>query len=154
MSFRFLFFLINDKLSCFSFWMSSFYYSCLDGCDSIRGNQAYDKGNPSKAEEFYTKGINSVPHSGTSGCCIAPLVLCYSNRAAARMSLGRMREALGDCTRAAALDPNFHKVQIRAAKYGLVLCSCVFCVHSKFSLSASMYLPFCNSYLERRHYLP
>ncbi|XP_058209283.1 uncharacterized protein LOC131322125 [Rhododendron vialii] len=80
-----------------------------------RGNQAYEKGNPSKAEEFYTKGINSVPHSGTSGCCIAPLVLCYSNRAAARMSLGRMREALGDCMRAAALDPNFHKVQIRAA---------------------------------------
>ena len=70
----------------------------------------------SEAEELYTKGINSVPHNESSGCCIEPLVLCYSNRAAARMSQGRMREALGDCMTAAALDPNFHKVQIRAAK--------------------------------------
>ena len=43
-------------------------------------------------------------------------MLCYSNRAAARMSCGRMREALGDCMTAAALDPHFHKVHIRAAK--------------------------------------
>ncbi|KAH7844128.1 hypothetical protein Vadar_024623 [Vaccinium darrowii] len=87
----------------------------------IRGNHAYEKGYLSKAEEFYTKGINSVPHGETSGCCIEPLVLCYSNRAAARMSLGRMREALGDCMRAAALDPNFHKVQIRAANCHLAM---------------------------------
>ncbi|CAL5350575.1 unnamed protein product [Camellia sinensis] len=90
----------------------------LEACEKwrIRGNQAYEKGYMSEAEEFYTKGINCVLHSEKSGCCVEPLVLCYSNRAAARMSRGRMREALGDCMMAASLDPTFHKVQIRAAK--------------------------------------
>ncbi|GFS36951.1 heat shock protein DnaJ with tetratricopeptide repeat-containing protein [Actinidia rufa] len=46
----------------------------------IRGNQAYEKGSLSRAEEFYTQ------------------------------------RPLGDCMMAAALDPHFHKVQIRAAK--------------------------------------
>jgi DnaJ family protein C protein 7 len=32
------------------------------------------------------------------------------------MSLGNMREAIRDCIKAADLDPNFFKVQIRAAK--------------------------------------
>ncbi|XP_028077757.1 uncharacterized protein LOC114279666 [Camellia sinensis] len=69
----------------------------LEACEKwrIRGNQAYEKGYMSEAEEFYTKGINCVLHSEKSGCCVEPLVLCYSNRAAARMSRGRMREALG-----------------------------------------------------------
>ncbi|KAK9291049.1 hypothetical protein L1049_009233 [Liquidambar formosana] len=87
----------------------------------LRGNKAYKNGDLSKAEEFYTWGINSVPASVTSGCCLEPLVLCYSNRAVARMSLGRMREAIGDCMMAAALDPNFLKVQMRAANYHLTL---------------------------------
>lgn len=43
-------------------------------------------------------------------------MLCYSNRAATRMSLGRMRDALSDCVLAAEIDPNFLKVQLRAAK--------------------------------------
>ncbi|KAA8518109.1 hypothetical protein F0562_015583 [Nyssa sinensis] len=92
-------------------------------CDKwrIRGNQAYKSGDLSKAEEFYTKGVNSFLHSNTSGCSLETLVLCYSNRAATRMSLGRMRDALGDCTMAAALDPNFLKVHIRAAKCHLTL---------------------------------
>lgn len=45
-----------------------------------------------------------------------PLALCYSNRAATRISLGRMREALGDCAVAAEVDPDFLKVYVRAAK--------------------------------------
>ncbi|KAI8014819.1 hypothetical protein LOK49_LG05G02155 [Camellia lanceoleosa] len=95
----------------------------LEACEKwrIRGNQAYEKGYMSEAEEFYTKGINCVLHSEKSGCCVEPLVLCYSNRAAARMSRGRMREALGDCMMAASLDPTFHKVQIRAANCQLAL---------------------------------
>jgi len=32
------------------------------------------------------------------------------------MSLGRMREALEDCLLAAEIDPNFFRVQLRAAK--------------------------------------
>ncbi|KAJ6777614.1 HEAT SHOCK PROTEIN DNAJ WITH TETRATRICOPEPTIDE REPEAT-CONTAINING PROTEIN [Salix koriyanagi] len=49
------------------------------------------------------------------------LMLCYSNRAATRMSLGRMRDALGDCKKAAAIDPNFIRVQVRAANCYLAL---------------------------------
>ncbi|XP_022744261.1 uncharacterized protein LOC111295144 isoform X2 [Durio zibethinus] len=87
----------------------------------LRGNQAYRNDNLSKAEDFYTQGINSVPSNETSLCSIKPLVLCYSNRAATRMSLGRMREALADCLMAAGLDPNFLKVYVRAANCHLLL---------------------------------
>ncbi|RVW54216.1 hypothetical protein CK203_080174 [Vitis vinifera] len=48
-------------------------------------------------------------------------MLCYSNRAATRMSLGRMREALGDCLLAAGIDHNFLRVQVRAASCYLAL---------------------------------
>ncbi|XP_039013505.1 TPR repeat-containing thioredoxin TTL2-like [Hibiscus syriacus] len=82
----------------------------------LRGNQAYRNDNLSKAEEFYTRGINSVPSNETLRCSIKPLVLCYSNRAATRISLGRMREALADCLMASALDPNFLEVYARGAK--------------------------------------
>ncbi|KAK4412913.1 DnaJsubfamily C member 7 [Sesamum alatum] len=87
----------------------------------IRGNQAYHAGKLSKAEEFYSMGINSFPHVSTVGYSMKPLLLCYSNRAATRMSLGRMREAIGDCTKAADLDPNFLKVALRAGNCYLVL---------------------------------
>ncbi|XVF07173.1 hypothetical protein REPUB_Repub06bG0115500 [Reevesia pubescens] len=87
----------------------------------LRGNQSYRNDNLSKAEEFYTKGINSVFSNETSQCCIKPLVLCYSNRAATRISLGRMREALADCLMAASLDPNFLKVNVRAGNCHLLL---------------------------------
>ncbi|XP_038993230.1 dnaJ homolog subfamily C member 7-like [Hibiscus syriacus] len=87
----------------------------------LRGNQAYRNDNLPKAEEFYTQGINSIPSNETLRCSIKPLVLCYSNRAATRISLGRMREALADCLMAAALDPNFLKVYARAANCHLLL---------------------------------
>ncbi|KAJ7976734.1 Heat shock protein DnaJ with tetratricopeptide repeat [Quillaja saponaria] len=93
-------------------------------CDKwrLRGNQAYKNGNLSKAEEFYTNGINAAPSSTEgSGCWLKPLLLCYSNRAATRMGLGRIRDALGDCEIATVLDPAFLKVQMRAANCHLVL---------------------------------
>ncbi|XP_027350429.1 uncharacterized protein LOC113861663 [Abrus precatorius] len=92
-------------------------------CDKwrLRGNQAHKDGDLSKAEEFYTLGINSVPSSERSGCWFKPLSLCYSNRAATRMSLGRIREALEDCLMATALDPTFLKVQMRTANCHLLL---------------------------------
>ncbi|XP_012569316.1 uncharacterized protein [Cicer arietinum] len=86
-----------------------------------RGNQAHKAKDLSKAEEFYTHGINSVPPSERSGCCIKPLLLCYSNRAATRMSFGRIREALEDCMMASSLDPTFMKVQMRTANCHLLL---------------------------------
>lgn len=95
----------------------------LEACEKwrIRGNQAYRKGSLSKAENLYTKCIDSITHIEAPECCIEPLVLCYSNRAATRLSLGRVREALGDCKRAASLDSNFRKVHMRAANCHLVL---------------------------------
>ncbi|KAK4373715.1 hypothetical protein RND71_009099 [Anisodus tanguticus] len=87
----------------------------------IRGNQAYKAGNLSQAEDLYTKGIKSVSATETSGSCLEPLLLCYSNRAATRMTLRRMREAISDCASAAALDPHFLKVKLRAANCYLVL---------------------------------
>ncbi|KAF5203662.1 Tpr repeat-containing thioredoxin ttl4 [Thalictrum thalictroides] len=87
----------------------------------LRGNQAYANGNLSKAEDYYTRGLNCVPGNETSESCLTALMLCYSNRAAARMSCGRMREALEDCKKAAEINPDFRKVQVRAANCHLAL---------------------------------
>uniref|UniRef100_A0A0E0C0L7 J domain-containing protein n=1 Tax=Oryza meridionalis TaxID=40149 RepID=A0A0E0C0L7_9ORYZ len=84
----------------------------------IRGNQAYAEGQLAKAEECYTHGINSVSLNESSW---KSLMLCYSNRAATRMSLGRMREALSDCRKATDIDSSFLKAQIRAANCLLAL---------------------------------
>uniref|UniRef100_A0A0D9Y6N2 J domain-containing protein n=1 Tax=Oryza glumipatula TaxID=40148 RepID=A0A0D9Y6N2_9ORYZ len=84
----------------------------------IRGNQAYAEGQLAKAEECYTHGINSVSLNEASW---KSLMLCYSNRAATRMSLGRMREALSDCRKATDIDSSFLKAQIRAANCLLAL---------------------------------
>ena len=82
-----------------------------------RGNQAYKNGDMRKAEECYTHGINSSSSSSESSeCSVKPLALCYGNRAAARISLGRLREAICDCDMAASLDPTYIKAFMRAAK--------------------------------------
>ncbi|KAJ0511752.1 putative DnaJ domain, tetratricopeptide-like helical domain superfamily [Helianthus annuus] len=81
----------------------------------LRGNQAYGNGDLAKAEDYYTQGLNSVSQTEKSKGCLRALMLCYSNRAATRISLGRMKDALKDCLMAAAIDPNFLKVQVRAA---------------------------------------
>jgi DnaJ family protein C protein 7 len=87
----------------------------------LRGNNAYKIGDLSRAEESYTQGIDSVPRIETSRNCLRALMLCYSNRAATRMALGRMREAIADCTMASSIDSNFLKVQVRAANCYLSL---------------------------------
>ncbi|KAK6937187.1 DnaJ domain, partial [Dillenia turbinata] len=87
----------------------------------LRGNQAYANGDLSIAEDFYTQGVNSVSQAETSRSCLRAVMLCYSNRAATRMSLGRVREALEDCMMAASIDPNFLRVQVRAANCYLAL---------------------------------
>lgn len=87
----------------------------------LRGNQAYANGDLSKAEDYYTRGVDCVSRSETSKSCLRALMLCYSNRAATRMSLGRMREALEDCMLAAAVDSSFLRVQVRAANCYLTL---------------------------------
>ncbi|GAB4856009.1 hypothetical protein Ancab_024648 [Ancistrocladus abbreviatus] len=87
----------------------------------LRGNQAYANGDLDKAEDCYTQGMNCISPSETSRDCLRALTLCYSNRAAICMSLGRIREALGDCMAAAEIDPNFFRVQLRTANCYLAL---------------------------------
>lgn len=87
----------------------------------LRGNNAYKNGDLSRAEESYTQGIDSVPKIETSRNCLRALMLCYSNRAATRMALGRMRDAIADCTMASSIDSNFLKVQVRAGNCYLSL---------------------------------
>ncbi|XP_057535351.1 uncharacterized protein LOC130813528 [Amaranthus tricolor] len=86
-----------------------------------RGNEAYEKGELSKAEDFYTWGVNCVSLGNGSAVAFSPLVRCYSNRAATRMALGRVREAIRDCLMAVELDPSFFRAQIRAANCHLQL---------------------------------
>ncbi|KAM6596575.1 hypothetical protein CsatA_007099 [Cannabis sativa] len=87
----------------------------------LRGNQAYTTGDLSKAEDCYTQGMNCISRNEASRSCLRALMLCYSNRAATRISLGRMRDALVDCTMAAEIDPSFLRVQVRAANCYLAL---------------------------------
>lgn len=64
------------------------------------------------------KAIASVLGGGAEICSKTPelesLVLYYSERAAKRMSLGKMRKAVNDCRMAALLDPSFLKVCLTA----------------------------------------
>ncbi|KAI3715581.1 hypothetical protein L6452_22567 [Arctium lappa] len=78
-------------------------------------NQAYSNDDLAKAEDCYTKGLNFVSQSEKSRSCLRALMLCYSNCVATRISLGRMRETLGDCLMVVAIDPNFLKFQVRVA---------------------------------------
>ncbi|KAJ1283270.1 hypothetical protein BS78_03G115800 [Paspalum vaginatum] len=96
--------------------------SNIDKCEKwrLRGNEAYAKGQLTEAEELYTQGIESFSPNESSSKAV-PLMLCYSNRAATRMSMGKMREALSDCRKAIDIDPSFLKAQVRAAKCLLAL---------------------------------
>ncbi|KAH7288655.1 hypothetical protein KP509_31G035700 [Ceratopteris richardii] len=87
----------------------------------LRGNQAYANGDFPRAEEYYSRGASSVSPDETSQSCIRASMLCYSNRAATRMAVGRMREALADCKRAMVVDPGFLRVRLRAASCHLAL---------------------------------
>ncbi|XP_062181546.1 uncharacterized protein LOC133885814 [Phragmites australis] len=97
--------------------------AALETCETWRtsGNKAYANGHFATAEDYYTRGINSISHHGTSGHCSHALMLCYSNRAATRMSLGRMWEALQDCLIATFIDPSFLKAKVRTANCQLAL---------------------------------
>ncbi|KAK8645361.1 hypothetical protein V6N13_119195 [Hibiscus sabdariffa] len=97
--------------------------AATESCEKwrLRGNQAYENGDSSKAEQYYLQGISCIPAGERSRNCLRALMLCYSNLAATRMSLGRMRDALGDCMMAISIDPNFLRVQLRAANCYLAI---------------------------------
>ncbi|KAL9260527.1 DnaJ homolog subfamily C member 7-like protein [Drosera capensis] len=87
----------------------------------LRGNQAYTNKDLEKAEDCYTQGVNCISKNETSRDCLRALMLCYSNRAAIRISLGRIREALQDCMAASDIDSSFLRVQLRTASCFLAL---------------------------------
>lgn len=87
----------------------------------LKGNQAYSNGDMISAEEYYSQGLTCISERETSRSCLRAVMLCYSNRAASRMSLGKMREAISDCKKAASIDPMFLRVQVRAANCYLAL---------------------------------
>lgn len=97
--------------------------AALEICETWRtsGNKAYANGHFATAEDYYTRGISAVTHHCASGPCCRALMLCYSNRAATRMSLGMMQEALQDCLTATSIDPSFLKAKVRAANCQLAL---------------------------------
>eukprot|EP00897_Mesotaenium_endlicherianum_P009941 jgi/Mesen1/8976/ME000056S08391 len=65
--------------------------------------------------------LSVAQHEAASASCARAAMLCYSNRAATRMIVARMREALDDCLHAIRLDPNFLRVKLRAASCHLAL---------------------------------
>lgn len=97
--------------------------SAEEACEKwrLRGNQAYADGNLSKAEDYYSRGVDSLSFSKKSKSCSRALMLCYSNRAATRMSLGRLREALSDCKLAIEIDSSFLRARVRAGNIHLFL---------------------------------
>lgn len=96
--------------------LEMFVKPCTFWSIKCRGNQAYEIGDFSKAEECYSLGAGSVSSHITSQSCVRALTLCYSNRAATRMAVGKMRDAIGDCLHAMAVDPKFLRVRLRLAK--------------------------------------
>ncbi|KAK7258119.1 hypothetical protein RIF29_32574 [Crotalaria pallida] len=96
--------------------------AATEACEKwrLRGNQAYKNGDLSMAENCYKQGINCVSKEA-SQTGVRAVVLCYSNLAATHMALGRVRAALEDCMMAAEIDPNFLRVQLRAANCYLAL---------------------------------
>ncbi|KAG0452334.1 hypothetical protein HPP92_024998 [Vanilla planifolia] len=87
----------------------------------LRGNKAYRDGDFYKAEDCYSRGVNAFSIEEASENCSSALMLCYSNRAATRMSLGRPRAALDDCKIAIAIDPTFFRAHVRAGNIHLSL---------------------------------
>ncbi|PWA38576.1 peroxisomal membrane protein 13 [Artemisia annua] len=96
--------LIDQNAQAFHVFMSALLQKILDNgqfkamtVTCIRGSQAYSNGDLAKAEDCYTQGLNSVSQNEKSRSCLKALMLCHSNLATTMISLGRMKEALGDC---------------------------------------------------------
>ncbi|KAB2620887.1 hypothetical protein D8674_039467 [Pyrus ussuriensis x Pyrus communis] len=83
---------------------------CFDVVGKSEANEQF------KQVHVSSSGIICIPSNERAGCSLKPLLLCYSNYAATRICLRRIKEALGNCVMATALDPNFLKAQMKAAK--------------------------------------
>ncbi|MFS7931507.1 putative tetratricopeptide-like helical domain superfamily [Helianthus anomalus] len=88
----------------------------LTASNNLYVDRLYSNGDLAKEEDCYIQGLNFVSEYENSTSCIRALMLCYSNDAASKTSLGRIKEALEDCLVAATIDPNFLKVQVRVAQ--------------------------------------
>ncbi|KAL6209917.1 hypothetical protein ACLB2K_020856 [Fragaria x ananassa] len=86
----------------------------------IKGYEAHCNNDFLIVQQYYTLGIESL-HASERSCCLKRLSQCYSDRAAARVSLGRIREDLADALMAIQLDPGYPDDRVRAANCHLLL---------------------------------
>ncbi|KAG1672230.1 hypothetical protein FOA52_002931 [Chlamydomonas sp. UWO 241] len=76
------------------------------------GNVAFQAARYVQAEVSYTLAINALSSVSSGGIDLAVL---HSNRAGARLMIGKPIGALDDATRAVALDPKFTRAAVRVA---------------------------------------
>jgi DnaJ family protein C protein 7 len=79
------------------------------------GNEAYEKGDYQGACDIYTAALSLDELNDQFNRTL------YANRAAALMKLGRLKDAIRDCTVAIELDANYTKAYIRRAKIYVML---------------------------------
>lgn len=74
------------------------------------GNVAYNAGNNMEAYQLYSEALAIDPNNRMTNSKL------YFNRATVLSKLGRLREAVEDCTSALAIDANYLKALLRRAK--------------------------------------
>ncbi|NXP03393.1 TTC1 protein, partial [Thinocorus orbignyianus] len=76
-----------------------------------KGNEQFKKGDYGEAEDSYTKALQICP-----ACFQKDRAVLFSNRAAAKMKQDKTEAALGDCSKAVELDPNYIRALLRRAE--------------------------------------
>ncbi|XP_011189616.1 tetratricopeptide repeat protein 1 [Zeugodacus cucurbitae] len=77
----------------------------------LEANELFKSGNALKAVEIYTNALHICPTTYTKERAIL-----YGNRAAAKINLDSKKSALGDCTKAIELWPDYVRALMRRAK--------------------------------------
>ncbi|XP_014259984.1 dnaJ homolog subfamily C member 7 isoform X2 [Cimex lectularius] len=74
------------------------------------GNEAFNAGKNKEAYDLYSEALLIDPNNNLTNAKL------YFNRATVSSKLGRLNEAIADCTAALALDPDYLKALLRRAK--------------------------------------
>ncbi|XP_054831528.1 tetratricopeptide repeat protein 1 [Eublepharis macularius] len=75
------------------------------------GNEQFKRREYEEAEDSYSKALEVCP-----ACCSTDRSVLYSNRAAARMKQDKKEVAIGDCSKALELNPDYIKALLRRAE--------------------------------------
>ncbi|KAL1123908.1 hypothetical protein AAG570_001678, partial [Ranatra chinensis] len=79
------------------------------------GNDAFNKGQNQEAYKLYTTALSIDPENVSTNAKL------YFNRATVSSKLGKLSEAISDCTLALKLDPDYLKALLRRAKCNMDL---------------------------------